>query len=124
MTVLIVDDSFVIRKLMEQILRKQGVFSKILIAENGQQAEDIMKEEDYKIDLLLLDMMMPKVNGIEVLKYIREKNIMQNTPIIVFSTDDKNKFEALEHGAHEFLHKPVSELKLIDTINKYIELIK
>lgn len=119
MNILVVDDYMIIRKLITEILKKHKNVKKIFIAENGQEAKKILDSEE--VDMILLDLLMPKVNGFEVLDYIEEKEY-NNMPIIVFSTDETQKFLALEKGAHEFLHKPVSEKQLIKTIEKYVKL--
>ena len=119
MNILIVDDTMIIRRLLTEILKKHKKVKKILIAENGEEAKESLKKE--KIDLMLLDLLMPKMNGFEVLDYMNE-NGYNNIPIIVFSTDESKKFEALEKGAHEFLQKPISEAKIITTLKKYIEI--
>lgn len=119
MNILVVDDYLIIRRLLAEILKKHSNVKKIFIAENGKEAKDYLDTEE--VDMILLDLLMPKVNGLEVLDYMAEKEY-NNIPIIVFSTDENRKFEALEKGAHEFLHKPISEQKLIHTLEKYVSL--
>ena len=121
MNILIVDDSLIIRRLLSEYLKKYNNIKKILIAENGIEAKKYLDTEE--IHLILLDILMPKVNGLEVLDYMLEKEY-NNIPTIVLSTDEYQKFEALEKGAHDFLQKPVSENTLIYTIEKYIQLDK
>jgi CheY-like chemotaxis protein len=119
MNVLIVDDHLIIRKLISEILKKHKGLKKIFEAENGEEAKKILNNNE--IELVLLDLLMPKTNGFEVLDYMKE-NKYSDIPTIVFSTDDDQKFKALDKGAQDFLHKPVSELKLISVIKKYIKI--
>jgi len=119
MNALVVDDYMIIRRLITEILKKHKNIDKIFIAENGEDAIKILKEEE--IHIMLLDLLMPKVNGMEVLDFMND-NGYNDIPIIVFSTDEEKKHEAFDKGAHEFLQKPVSEQKLVYTIEKYIKL--
>jgi len=71
-------------------------------------------------DLILLDINMPGGTGIEVLKRLRVSNKTQQIPVIVVSGDEHPTTEAMarELGAHDFLHKPVDQQKLIDAVDR------
>ena len=73
-------------------------------------------------DLILLDINMPGGTGIEVLKRLRGSNKTQQIPVIVVSGDEKFTTETMarELGAVDFLHKPVDEQRLIDSINRVL----
>lgn len=62
---------------------------------------------------------MPVMNGIEVLKIIRSEEKFKNIPVIVLSTDETKKMEALENGANDFINKPIRELILNEKIKTY-----
>jgi putative two-component system response regulator len=106
--VLVVDDDFINRKLLQTLLKKNPNVSDIIEAENGSDALDKMKKNP-SIDLILLDIMMPIVDGIEFLKIFRLDMANAHIPVIVLSTDDTRKTEVFENGANDFLRKPVKE---------------
>jgi len=106
--VLIVDDDFINRKLLSTLLKKNPSVTDILEAENGSDALDKLKK-DPTIDLILLDIMMPVVDGIEFLKIFRSNMTNSHIPVIVLSTDDTRKTEVFDNGANDFLRKPVKE---------------
>ena len=120
--ILIVDDEKDIRKLVGIYLKKQGY--KTLEAENGQMAIDIMKEHS-DIDLVIMDIMMPVMNGYEATKMIRslDREDAKTIPIIAMTanafTEDRQK--AKEAGMNEHIVKPVDVELLIKVIHKLVE---
>jgi len=116
--VLIVDDDFINRKLMQTLLKKNPAVTEIVEAENGSDALDKMKK-DPSINLILLDIMMPVVDGIEFLKIFRSDMSNAHIPVIVLSTDDTRKTEVFDNGANDFLRKPVMQDKLYAKIAQW-----
>ena len=115
--ILIVDDDATNRKLLSIILSKKPEIE-IIEANDGSEALSKLTED---ISLILLDIYMPVINGIEFLKIIKsEKPEFSNIPVVVLSTDDSKKQEALSWGADDFLVKPVNPISLWETISKYI----
>ena len=106
--VLIVDDDFINRKLLQTLLKKNGNIAETVEAENGSDALDKLKK-DPSIDLILLDIMMPVVDGVEFLKIYRSDMANAHVPVIVLSTDDTRKTEVFDNGANDFIRKPVKE---------------
>ena len=106
--VLIVDDDFINRKLLHTLLKKNSSVTDMVEAENGSDALDKLKK-DPDINLILLDIMMPIVDGIEFLKIFRSDMENGHIPVIVLSTDDTRKTEVFDNGANDFLRKPVKE---------------
>ena len=106
--VLIVDDDFINRKLLKTLLKKNPSVTDSIEAENGSDALDKLKK-DPQINLILLDIMMPIVDGIEFLKIFRADMKNAHIPVIVLSTDDTRKTEVFDNGANDFLRKPVKE---------------
>ena len=104
--VLAVDDDMINLKLLKSMLMKTGNVAEVIEAGNGSDAIGILKSRN-DIDIILLDIIMPIMNGIEMLKVVRaDENLMQ-LPIIVLTTDETKKSEALEYGANGFLMKPI-----------------
>lgn len=118
--VLVVDDDFINRKLLQTLLKKNPKVTDALEAENGSDALDKMKK-DPSINLILLDIMMPVVDGIEFLKIFRSDMSNAHIPVIVLSTDDTRKAEVFDNGANDFLRKPVMQDKLYEKIDQWTD---
>lgn len=116
--VLIVDDDFINRKLLSTMLKKNPSVSEMIEAENGSDALDKLKK-DPTINLILLDIMMPIVDGIEFLKIFRSDMANSQIPVIVLSTDDTRKTEVFNNGANDFLRKPAKEELLFSKIKQW-----
>lgn len=113
--VLAVDDDIINLKLLKSMLMKISNVSEVLEAKNGEDALKILKSRD-DINLVLLDIIMPIMNGIEMLKIVRADDTLSNIPVIVLTTDETKKSEALECGANDFLMKPVREKNVSEKI--------
>ncbi len=117
--ILAVDDDMINLKLLKSMLMKTGNVTEVLEAQNGSDAVDILKKRD-DIDLVLLDIIMPIMNGIEVLKVVRADDNLRQVPIIVLTTDETKKGEALEFGANSFLMKPIRKADLLQRMETVI----
>jgi two-component system cell cycle response regulator len=119
-TVLIVDDELRNIKLMTAILSVEPY--EILQARNGEQALAILDEN--KIDLILLDVMMPGINGFEVTQIVKNNPATKHIPIILVTALDgrDNKQKAMEVGADEFLTKPVNKIEVITRTKSILQL--
>lgn len=115
MKILIVDDDAEIRKVIGIYLENEGY--EILKAENGEQALKYIAENE--VALVLLDIMMPGMNGTEVCMKIREDSIM---PIIFLSakSEDIDKIHGLASGADDYITKPFSAMELIARVKSQI----
>jgi len=113
--VLVADDESEIRQLLSLYLEKDGY--QVYEAENGKKAVEICEKE--QIDLALLDIMMPELNGYQVIKKIREKN---NIPVIMISAkgQDEDKILGLDLGADDYITKPFNPLEAMARINSNI----
>jgi class 3 adenylate cyclase len=111
MKVLVVDDSRTLRKLMSMALTNLGI-NHILEAADGEEAIAKIKSETF--DLMLLDMEMPGLNGLETLRVIKGTEDLQYLPVIVVSgTEDFEKtIECIEAGAEDYLPKPFNSVLL------------
>jgi putative two-component system response regulator len=116
--VLIVDDDFINRKLLQTLLKKNESVIDVQEAENGSDALDKLKR-DTSINLILLDIMMPIVDGVEFLKIFRSDMATSHIPVIVLSTDDTRKAEVFDNGANDFIRKPVKEDDLFSKIAQW-----
>ncbi|HOJ42816.1 MAG TPA: response regulator [Syntrophorhabdaceae bacterium] len=103
--ILVVDDSSTIRKLINYILRKKDYH--ITEAEDGLDA--LEKLIDTKVDLVIADLNMPNMDGIELVRSLRNNYYHLDTPIIMLTTtrDENLRKSALEAGVNLFLNKPI-----------------
>ena len=115
-SILIVDDEFGVRESLRMIL---NFYYEIYTAADGEEALKIIKER--KIDLITLDLNMPKLSGIETMREIRK--IGGEIPIIVITGygRQKDEKEALLYGAEAFISKPFNTSRLINTIDGILE---
>ena len=113
MELLLVEDNIRISEFMVNGLVESG-FS-VVLAENGIDARSLISQREW--DLILLDIMLPDIDGIELLQYTRYKKI--NTPILVVSAlgEPDDKVKALDYGADDYLAKPFHFKELIARIN-------
>jgi len=126
-TILIVDDTPSARDILEGALYKENY--QLLFAENGLEALQIV--ETQPIDVILLDVMMPGMDGFEVCQHIRAiPHLAEITIIMITALDDRNsKLRGIEVGADDFINKPFDHLELrtrlrtITKLNRYRRLV-
>lgn len=104
--ILIVDDLPVMKKLITSMLKKVEI-TDVDTAQNGQEALELMAKKSY--DVILSDWNMPVMNGLELLKIIKEDPVLQSTPVILITAqDDRDQvLEAIKAGVNGYLIKPV-----------------
>jgi putative two-component system response regulator len=109
--ILCVDDEPANLKLLEAALIPRGY--EVIKAKNGEEALERIKGQE--IDLILLDVMMPKIDGFEVCKKIKENPLTQLIPVVMVTAlaDKESRIKGLEKGANDFLTKPVDSSELI-----------
>jgi len=116
-TILITDDDFQIRMLLRDRLEANGY--QIQLAENGQECMKILEKDS--IDLMLLDLQMPEMSGMTVLKKMRERSI--DIPVIILTAHGsiEQAVESMKLGAFDFLPKPCKPDHLIIVVQKALE---
>ena len=116
MKVLIADDEIDLTRALGAILKYSEY--EVKIANNGEEALKIAENE--KFDILILDVMMPKKTGIEVVEELRKKNI--NTPILMLTAkaETEDKVEGLDKGADDYLTKPFEKDELLARIRALV----
>ena len=112
-TILIADDEERIRKIVGDFLKKEGY--NVLEAENGDITYEIFNRDKSKIDLIILDIMMPGLNGWEVCRKIRESS---NVPVIMLSarSEEFDELTGYEAGADDYVTKPFSPIILVKRV--------
>ncbi len=109
-TILIVEDDEINRTILSAILEDDY---NILTATNGQEALDVLNNEINKISLILLDLIMPVMDGYTFLKIKRDNEIIKDIPLIVLTSEKSAEVECLNLGAMEFITKPFEEIDVI-----------
>ncbi len=116
--ILLAEDNSTLSLLLKFRLEKEGY--ELLMAEDGQQAIKLL--EEHNPDLILTDIMMPFVSGLEVISHVRNELNMQATPIIVFSAAGQEEMvlKAFNLGANDFMGKPFSPNELVIRIKRLL----
>ncbi len=119
LSVLIVDDSKTQLYAMEKMLQAAGVNT--LTAENGKQG--ILMARHKKPDVILMDIVMPEINGFQATRYLTRQPDTKHIPIIIISGSDQKSDKAwgLKLGAKDFMQKPVNREELLNKINNLHE---
>lgn len=114
--ILIVDDSSFSRKIINNICTKHGYQTEQAV--DGLDALD--KIPNYQPDCILLDLLMPNMDGFAVIKHLRQQK--NEVPIIVLSADIQTSTydECMQQGATEFINKPPQEAKIISTLERIL----
>ena len=118
MNILVVDDEQRMRKLIKDFLTASGY--SILEAEDGEKALEIFQENKNKIDLILLDVMMPKLDGWSVLRQIRQES---KVPIIMLTArgEEQDELFGFELGVDEYISKPFSPKILVARVQAILK---
>ena len=104
--VLVVDDELIGREMLVENLSDEGY--SVLQAENGTQAWVMLEQHADVLDAILLDRMMPDMDGIEILRRVKEHPVLRDVPVIMQTgmTNDEDVLEGLQAGAYYYLTKP------------------
>ncbi len=117
-TILVVEDYSVTQRVLSLTLRNNGYA--VVVAEHGLAALERLEEQP--VDLALVDIAMPEMDGLTLLKHLREDPRYQSLPIIMLSASgqDEDRVVASELGANGFLSKPASTRELIETVSRFV----
>jgi len=116
--VLIVDDSPSVRKLVEFTLKSKGF--EVTPAEDGLQALELMGKEQF--DAIILDINMPRMDGLKFLEKMRPDDAYASTPVIVLTTEglEEDRDRAMELGATAYMVKPFKPTQLLGFVDKML----
>jgi len=119
-TILLVDDDAKNRRLIEAVL--SGDDRSIITANDGQQA--LAKVAEKQPDMILLDLMMPVMNGLDVLRKLKSDAATASIPVIMITgfDDGATRTRVLEAGASEVICKPMNRLELLTRVNNVLQL--
>jgi len=120
--ILVVDDTPDLLMIVSKRLSLAGY--EVITAEDGQAG--LMKAQQEKPDLVLLDLMLPKLNGYEVCSMLKQDSQFQTIPIVIFTakTQERDEQLAMECGADAFIRKPFNPVELLEQIKGLLALKK
>src|SRR6058998_2740963 len=118
MRILIVDDEEVLRDVLDAVLRREGF--DIIMASTGEHALAILDGDD-NIDLVILDIMLPGISGIDTLRALRIANPYLPVIVITAYSSIDGAIEAMKHGAFHYIPKPFKNEEVVLTVNKALE---
>ena len=115
-TILVAEDSVATRRMLDKILTSVGY--QVIVCRDGQEALEQVEQYRGRIDLILSDVEMPRLNGFQLLEKVRNLPAFKNTPIVMATsrTGERHQQQAKRLGATEYLGKPVQPQQLIDTV--------
>ena len=106
--ILVADDEKEIRSLLDDFLKVEGY--EVVLAADGEQALELAETEDPQA--IILDIKMPRMDGIEVCKRLKENEQTRFIPVIIITGFGDNKLDALDKGADDFVNKPFDMVEL------------
>ncbi|MFK7949448.1 MAG: response regulator [Saprospiraceae bacterium] len=127
--ILLVEDDEVDRMTVRRAVRKLKIPNKLVTAENGEQALEMLHENQELPWFILMDINMPRMNGIELLKTMKADERLKIVPIIMLTTSaqDEDRYESFKHSVAGYVIKPVefeNFVQVIDRIHKYWLLVE
>ena len=117
--ILLVDDSITTRLTNRTIIARRTTHD-VVCAANGSEALKLVASE--KPDLILMDVMMPGMDGLEVCRRLRKEHSTATLPIVLltFRVDDGSVTQGFDSGCTAYLKKPLVETQLLDTLRQYL----
>lgn len=115
-TVLVIDDESVLRDMMGRILEQAGY--RVLRAPNGESGLELI--EDQRPEVVLLDLNMPGMGGLSLLRRLKEQGIEQKVVLVSGSIDAKSHREAAALGANDYVRKPFFVSELLSAVEKLV----
>ncbi|MFC2158115.1 response regulator [Acidobacteriota bacterium] len=123
--ILLVEDDLVDQMTVKRALKEINVTNRLIITNNGEEALFYLRNEEFERPaIILLDINMPKMNGIDFLKIIRDDENFKRIPVIVLTTsrEDRDRMDSFKLGVSGYIPKPVNYQKFVEvmrTIHMY-----
>lgn len=117
-SILIVDDSQSVRKMVEFALKSRRY--EVVVADDGQEALDLLPTKP--LSLIILDINMPRLDGLSFLKIVREKDSYADLPILMLTTEgqDSDRDKAMSLGATDYMVKPFKPTELLERVDRLL----
>ena len=117
--ILCIDDEPEILKFLEAVLVPKGY--EVIKAENGEEALEKLKEE--RVDLVISDVRMPKMDGFELCRRIKGDERYRDIPVIIITglTETKDRIKGIEAGAEDFISKPIDQAEVLARVKMLLK---
>ena len=129
MEIMLVEDSLLDARITIESLRKCGIHHRLTLLRDGTEAAEFLQQKGIfsrapRPDVILLDLILPRTDGVELLKLIRANESIEAIPVVVLTSSDdgadRQTCEAL--GVTTYIHKPFNEVKFLSVIRRFKEL--
>ncbi len=131
LNILLIEDDQVDRMNVARALKQSHVTNPLYTATNGEEALEMLRRDEIPLHrlLVLLDLNMPRMNGIEFLQELRKDDTLRHLPVVVLTTSDneRDRIEAYELNVAGYIVKPVTFTRFVEamkTLNKYWMLVE
>lgn len=120
MRILLVEDNPDDVRMTMRAIKQSGIKAELLVAEDGERALARLAGRAAAPDLVLLDIKLPKISGIEVLKSIRASGALRSLPVVMLTSSDEERdlVEAYGNGANSYLQKPVDYDRFMEIVGQ------
>lgn len=119
--ILLVEDNPSDIDLTKRALLKGGITSRLIVAEDGQEALDYLEGEGSVLpSLILLDLKLPKIDGLEVLRRIRARERTRRLPVVILTTskEEQDVAQSYDLGANSYIRKPVDYVQFAEAVQQ------
>ncbi len=123
-TILIAEDSVYTRRILSSVLGQAGY--EILACRDGQEAWEVLLQNTNKVKLVLTDLEMPRLNGLDLLQSIREHSQVSRLPVVMLTsrTGDRHRTKASSLGVNGYLGKPCNPSELLATVGQFVPVVQ
>lgn len=125
--ILLIEDDSLDQMDVKRTLDKKGIYHKMTIALNGEQAIEHLQSNTQVPDIILLDLNMPKMNGLEFLRFLKSNDKLKDIKVFILTTSDEkeDKTAAMQFGVSGYITKPLKleSLSSLDAFNLMIDLM-
>lgn len=121
--ILVIDDSMLLQTIISRFLKAEG-FTNISKSFNAEDAVLFLQSKNFEIDIILLDIGLPKMNGIDALKYFKSIEKLKDVPVIMITANESEVYlrETFKNGAHDYIVKPFTAVDLAARIGAALRL--
>lgn len=116
--VLLVEDDMMMQRIIQTALAKEGFA--VHVAKNGKEAIEVLRENDYAYDLMIADIMMPFINGFELVNHVKKSEKGDDISVIIISSlnNEESVLQGFELGADDYVKKPLIPSELIVRVKR------
>ena len=116
--ILLIEDDFIDVMTVKRALKEIKISNELTVANNGEAALEILNKLSNKPCIILLDLNMPKMGGLEFLSIIKKQKELQSIPVIVLTTSkqEKDKIESFKYSIAGYIAKPVDYMQFVEAI--------